>query len=51
MDYNNDLQISKREFVDYMTAQVKNYEDNLEFLIADIENMQGKINQVEQMLA
>jgi len=46
MDINNDQNIDKNEFIDFMTKAFKNYEDNIEFLSNDIKAMEDKIEEV-----
>ena len=51
MDINNDNQIDKTEFIDFMTKAFKNYEDNIEFLYNDIKAMEEKIEEVKMKLS
>ena len=50
MDINNDQNIDKKEFIDFMTKAFKNYEDNIEFLSNDIRAMEEKIEEVKSKL-
>jgi hypothetical protein len=51
MDINNDQNIDKTEFIDFMTKAFKNYEDNIEFLAKDIVAMEEKIDEVKSKLS
>lgn len=47
MDENGNGVVDRKEFIDFMFASFKNFEDNIEFLAKDIKQMDDKIKEVD----